>query len=112
MLKIYRTERVAVAVKLSEARVIAQEHPGASIVPVLIRLRVKPLRFRAASMGGELVSTSYESAKTLMTWRCAEKHEWQASADNVRNKNSWCPHCDMQARKGRPRPRRNGAEVC
>ena len=65
----------------------------------------------AKAQGGVLVSSAYESARSLMTWRCHRGHEWTASADNLRNKGSWCPTCAIAARAGRPRTRRQAANT-
>ena len=57
------------------------------------RLCIDQLKVVAAQRGGSLVSKEYVNARTPLLWRCAQGHEWQATADNVRKKNSWCPTC-------------------
>jgi hypothetical protein len=47
----------------------------------------------ARKQGGKLLSDKYETARTLLQWQCESRHKWQASYDNVINKQSWCPTC-------------------
>jgi len=61
----------------------------------------------AAQRGGKLLSAEYVSARELLTWECHAGHVWDASADNVRNKESWCPRCAELALKGTPRNQRH-----
>lgn len=60
------------------------------------------LRALAEGQGGACLSGTYENAKTPLSWRCAEGHEWNAIPNNVRHF-SWCPVCAMARRNG---PRR------
>lgn len=47
----------------------------------------------ARSRGGECLSGSYSDNASLLRWRCARGHEWEASLRNVKHNNSWCPIC-------------------
>ena len=58
----------------------------------------------AKARGGEFLSGTYKTARTLMDWRCHRGHSWSATLDNVLNKESWCPVCA----RGGPRKRRTG----
>lgn len=53
----------------------------------------------ARNRGGTLLSTTYQNARTPLTWKCAKGHVWNATASNVRSANSWCPECARQRRK-------------
>lgn len=49
---------------------------------------------RAASMGGECLSTQYVNVDEKLKWRCKHGHEWEASHYSVVGKRqTWCPHC-------------------
>jgi hypothetical protein len=50
-------------------------------------------RKHAHKLGGKLLSDKYETARTLLEWQCESRHKWNASYDNVINKQSWCPTC-------------------
>jgi hypothetical protein len=48
----------------------------------------------AKSKAGELLSSEYVNAKSLLDWRCGNcGYEWPASQDSVLNQNTWCPEC-------------------
>ena len=42
---------------------------------------------------GSLISTNYINCKLNMLWKCEKGHQWKASWDNIKNKDSWCPEC-------------------
>ena len=46
----------------------------------------------AAARGGRCLSTEYRNAETALWWRCAEGHEWRASAASVKA-GRWCAVC-------------------
>jgi len=62
------------------------------------KLTLNDLEKTANSKGGTCLAKVYNSAKTPITWECSQGHQWKASPDNVRNKNSWCPHCAGMAK--------------
>lgn len=49
-----------------------------------------------AERGGELVTRRLTQIKDRATFRCAKGHEWEASAEAVKNLRTWCPHCAGQ----------------
>ncbi|CAJ0834508.1 3534_t:CDS:1 [Entrophospora sp. SA101] len=53
----------------------------------------------AHTRNGKCLSEKFINGKSLLLWRCAVSHEWNASLESVKNKNTWCPHCVG----GRPR---------
>lgn len=61
-------------------------------------LILEDMRVMAADRGGECLSTEYVNTKTLMSWRCAAGHEWEARAKNIRA-GHWCPVCAVDERK-------------
>ena len=56
-------------------------------------------RVHARSLGGACLSNAYRDAHGKLHWRCAEGHEWQATANSVR-RGSWCPTCFDATRLG------------
>jgi len=47
----------------------------------------------AVCRGGECLETEYINCGEKMRWRCKEEHEWEASFQDIKNSNSWCPDC-------------------
>ncbi len=47
----------------------------------------------AKKRGGQCLSEKFEGVKSNLRWECGLGHEWDATPDNVKNKNSWCPKC-------------------
>ncbi len=54
--------------------------------------RLQIVRKAIESRGGSLLSTEYVSAKSKLKVRCAQGHEFEATADNLKRKR-WCPVC-------------------
>jgi len=52
----------------------------------------------AESRGGVCLSSAYRDARTLLRWRCAHGHEWEAAPTSLISRKSWCPHCAGCAR--------------
>ena len=47
----------------------------------------------AESRGGKCLSAEYHGLKGKLSWECTFGHQWDATANNVKNMGSWCPHC-------------------
>ena len=47
----------------------------------------------AKSRGGKCLSTEYLRNSIPLEWQCAKGHRWKATANNIKDKNSWCPRC-------------------
>ena len=60
---------------------------------------MEELREIARKRGGECLSDNYVSAHTKMSWRCAEGHEWDATATMIKHGSNWCPRCAHKARR-------------
>jgi hypothetical protein len=56
------------------------------------RLELSQLQDIAVSRGGACLSQAYLGKRTDLWWRCANRHEWKATAGNVR-RGSWCRMC-------------------
>ena len=46
-----------------------------------------------------MLSSRYLDANSRLLWNCEHGHEWEASLNNIKNKNTWCPHCSEDKRK-------------
>ena len=79
-----------------EAMPNARTRPNATGCPKCagnLPLTLQQCRDHAKSKGGSCLSTEYSNSKELMTWKCFCSYEWEAYANNVLKKNSWCPKC-------------------
>lgn len=52
----------------------------------------------AADRGGVCLSESYTNKRSRLRWRCANGHEWEASAGNVIGSGNWCAVCSRKAK--------------
>ena len=52
----------------------------------------------AFNKGGNCISNKYINNKSYLRWKCARNHEWNATLDSIKNKNSQCPYCAGQAK--------------
>lgn len=57
------------------------------------RLCIEEMQEIAKSRGGRCLSDVYVNAKTKLKWECANGHQWEAIADTVKNRESWCRKC-------------------
>ena len=55
----------------------------------------------AKDRGGLCLAKTYVNTKAKLRWRCAEGHEWEASANSVKGNGSWCPKCANARRRRR-----------
>jgi hypothetical protein len=62
------------------------------------RLELSTFHDIAATRGGVCLSLAYLNERTALWWRCAEKHEWNATPSKVK-RGSWCPVCAHIRRK-------------
>ena len=58
------------------------------------------MKEHAIAKGGECLAKAYKNAQTKLPWKCQQGHTWMASASNVLNSGSWCPHCAGNAPVG------------
>ena len=60
-------------------------------------LEFEQVRQIARERGGRCLSTTYKNGRTPLLWECGQRHQWKASAANVkdgtRRKGSWCSQC-------------------
>jgi hypothetical protein len=49
----------------------------------------------AKSRGGKCLSTTYQTSKIKMSWKCSCNHEWEANFDHVK-RGQWCPKCAVK----------------
>jgi len=48
--------------------------------------------------GGRLLSNEYKNIDTNMLWECSKGHRWEATGNNIKLKNTWCPICSGSQR--------------
>jgi len=65
-------------------------------------LTLKEFQDIAKERGGECLSTEYINIRTKLRFRCKKGHEFEATPNDVKHKDSWCPIC----------PERAGERIC
>ncbi|CAJ1365708.1 unnamed protein product [Effrenium voratum] len=58
------------------------------------------LKEHAIAKGGACLANTYKNAQTKLPWKCKQGHTWMASAGNILNSGTWCPHCAGRAPVG------------
>jgi len=58
-----------------------------------VKLKIEDMIAIAKQHGGQCLSQKYSGLNTKLNWQCSEGHIWEAIANNVKNKKSWCPVC-------------------
>ena len=57
------------------------------------KLTIDQMQALARAHDGVCLSTVYVNQKTKLRWRCSKGHEWEATPNSVKNRDSWCPAC-------------------
>jgi len=57
------------------------------------RFNIEVAQRVAIERNGLCLSETYVNHTTHLRWRCNRGHEWEATLNNVKNKESWCPDC-------------------
>ena len=57
------------------------------------KLNIGVMKELAQSRGGKCLSNEYKNNKGMLLWECVHGHRWEASANRVKSKGSWCPEC-------------------
>lgn len=85
---------------------IAKELSLYCTVETIKKINTKPKKYSlkdcqkfAAKVGWECLSTEYKSTHTLMSWKCANGHIWNATFNNIKEKNTGCPYCSKNHSK-------------
>lgn len=50
-----------------------------------------------AKLKGGKCHSEYTKSHSNMTWECKHEHTWNASFNNIKNKEEWCPHCSNKS---------------
>jgi len=58
-----------------------------------MKLTLRDMQALAKARGGECLSIKYRNIMGKLKWRCKAGHEWEATANDVKNSGSWCPTC-------------------
>jgi len=53
---------------------------------------IREIQKMAVKLGGRCLSENYIDIHTKLLWECAEGHQWEATANNVK-RGTWCPYC-------------------
>lgn len=48
----------------------------------------------AKSKGGLCLSEVYKNNRQKLKWQCGEGHTWESTFHDVKDDNTWCPHCN------------------
>ncbi|CAK0826260.1 unnamed protein product [Prorocentrum cordatum] len=64
-----------------------------------LRLGLRVARTVAQERGGHCLAEEYTNNAALLQWRCAKKHEWMASLNSVKDRQTWCPECFHNKRR-------------
>jgi thiol-disulfide isomerase/thioredoxin len=54
----------------------------------------------AEEHGGKCLSTKYVNKHVKLSFICTKGHTWEANPRDIKNSNSWCPHCNSLLKKG------------
>jgi len=57
------------------------------------KLTIDEMKALAESKGGQCLSNQYVNNTTPLTWQCSKGHKWDARPVEIKNLNTWCPHC-------------------
>lgn len=71
--------------------------------PAKDKYTLKDAQERAASFGGECLSTGRVTADSKLRWRCQLGHEWDAAWRNINLKQAWCGRCSSGRGEGMAR---------
>jgi hypothetical protein len=57
------------------------------------KLTIQKMHLFAKKREGECLSIKYINARSKLKWKCRNNHIWQATADSICNKKTWCSKC-------------------
>lgn len=58
-----------------------------------VKPEMKELQNFALNKNGLLLSLEYKTNKTNLLWQCSKGHQWEATWNNIKSRNTWCPEC-------------------
>ncbi|RHZ45683.1 hypothetical protein Glove_661g7 [Diversispora epigaea] len=53
----------------------------------------------AIKRGGLCLSNKYINGKSHLQWKCIKNHKWNATLNNIKYQNIWCPYCAGKIRQ-------------
>lgn len=62
----------------------------------VLKPTINDIQKHANKKNGLLISTNYINASTSLLWQCEFNHQWEATWNNIKGKDSWCPTCTGQ----------------
>ena len=72
------------------------------------RLGLKAMQELALVRGGLCLSDQYINSASPLLWQCREGHQWESTADSVKNNESWCPVCGAKASSAQQKGKKRG----
>eukprot|EP00930_Biecheleria_cincta_P047962 TRINITY_DN3335_c0_g2_i3.p1 TRINITY_DN3335_c0_g2~~TRINITY_DN3335_c0_g2_i3.p1 ORF type:complete len:539 (+),score=26.60 TRINITY_DN3335_c0_g2_i3:169-1785(+) len=63
-------------------------------------LKLRRLQEHARNLGGRCLASAYSNSKMKIRWECKHGHVWEATANGILNKSSWCPSCAWNSPAG------------
>jgi len=64
------------------------------------RRTIEEMRKIAENRGGECLSVEYVNTNIKLLWKCSKGHTWEATPNNVKYNDSWCPFCSGKEMRG------------
>lgn len=57
------------------------------------RLTLDSAKVTAEQRGGHCLSETYINSGEKLVWQCQQDHTWEATLENVKYNQRWCPTC-------------------
>ena len=57
------------------------------------KYKIEDMHALALTRGGKFLSKEFNKLMEYYNWQCAKGHQWNASANVVKNNKTWCPYC-------------------
>jgi len=64
------------------------------------KLTIDDMHKVAKRYGGKCLSSTYVNKNTKLKWECKLGHQWMAMPGQLLYRNSWCPTCSYNAKRG------------
>lgn len=61
------------------------------------KLTIEEMQQIAIARGGVCLSKRYINIGTKLKWKCIHGHIWNATPNDIKSNQSWCPHCAKRA---------------
>jgi hypothetical protein len=61
-------------------------------------MTIDDMHILAAKFNGKFLSEKYFGSNEIYEWQCEFGHTWLTSSNQIKNRNTWCPHCAGNAK--------------